>query len=77
MHSIQGTPLRNAWRQILDAGGKTGVPGEKPRKQVWTGKTNAQMAPGPGIDSGPIGAYRRGRTTTLPASPTAKCPVLM
>ena len=36
-------PQCNAWRQIylrrpvLDAGGKTGVPGENLRKQVWTG----------------------------------------
>ena len=59
IHWIQGKSLCNAWRQIslrspvLDAGGKTGVPRENLRKQVWTGN-QMHMAPGLVSNPGPL-----------------------
>ena len=62
MQYIQGTPQCNAWRQIylrspvLDAGGKTGVPGENLWKQVWTGNQMHIRRQDWESNPGPIGA---------------------
>ena len=68
-------PPENAWKQIysrspvLDAGGKTGGPGENLRKQVWTGNQMHIRLRDWESNPGPLVHSAGGRTATLPASP--------